>query len=99
MHCQAWMLGSCRSMQCRKTWLDERPRWMSQRWRCLHRLHDAGFSRQIHVLYGPAAGIAAIVARGCDVWKSNTGITKVYTVFYEQRTGLAQTQRGTDNRT
>ena len=56
LHREAGMLGPGRAVQRGQARMDGRYRWLSERGRHLHRLHDAGFSRQVHAVHEPAAG-------------------------------------------
>ena len=58
--------------------------WMSGIGGCpngrhLHRMHHAGLSRQIYAIHGPAAGVAAVVKRGDDVWQGDSCPAPVHT--------------------
>jgi hypothetical protein len=55
----------------------------------LYRLYDAGISGQVYAVHESAAGFAAVIGGGDDVWPSDTGAAKIYAVFIEQGTGVA----------
>ncbi len=57
------LLGAGRQLQRHQARLDGRHRRLSERRRHLHRLHDAGFSGQVHALHGRAAGRQGLLRR------------------------------------
>ena len=59
---EARLLGPGRQVQRAQTRLDGRRRRLPERRRHLHRLHDAGLPRQVHAVYGRAAGREALLA-------------------------------------
>ena len=63
VHRQARLLGARGEVQRAQTWLDQRRRWLPERRRDLHRLHDARLPRQVHAVHGRAAGRPGVDAR------------------------------------
>src|SRR4029077_20831905 len=85
------MLGAGGSVQRWQAWMDGRNWRMSQRRRHLHRVYDAGLSRQVHAFYESAAGFSFVVDCGSNLWTRHSGLAPFHTVVAEQRAQLAQT--------
>src|SRR5579862_1808932 len=78
VHRKTGLLGTGGAMQRREARMDERDWRLPKCRRDLHWMHDAGLSGQIHAVYESAAGFAAVVEGGGDVWKSDTRAAQVY---------------------
>jgi hypothetical protein len=63
---------------------------MPERWGDLHRVHDAGISRQVHAIYEPAARIAAVISCGTDLRAGDSCLAAIHTGIVEQGTELAE---------
>src|SRR5450755_4116991 len=83
------MLGTGGAVQRRQARLDGRGRWLSKRWRHLHRLHYARLPRQVHAVHEPAAGVVIVGQRGTDLWEGHSRVSKVYPGLAEPRAELA----------
>jgi hypothetical protein len=71
--------------------MDEWYRWMPERWRHLHWVYDAGFSRQIYAVHEPAARIAAFFERGDDLWTCDSRVAPVYAGLLKQGAFVEET--------
>ena len=80
---QAWMLGARRAVQCRQAGLDGRHWRLPEHRRHLHRMHDAGFSRQVHAFHEPAAGIPSVIQRRHDLWPGDPRVAALRSGFFE----------------
>jgi len=94
MYRKTGLLGSGGAMQRREARLDEWNWRVPKRGWNLHRMHDAGFSGQVHAVYEPAAGFAAVFQRGDDVWPGNSRVAAVHTGVIEQRAVLETADGG-----
>jgi len=95
VHRQTGVLGSGGAMQRGQARLDGRNRRLPQCGWNLHRLHDAGVSRQIHALYEPTAWIAAFLGSGTDIRTRDSCPTQVYAGLTEQSSKLAAAVQST----
>ena len=80
-----------------KRGLDGRRRWLPECRRNLHRLHHAGFPRQIHAVHGCAAGIGAFDGRCWNVGWRSSGTARDHKSRRQQRTKVASSARRTDH--
>src|SRR5277367_4768087 len=60
-----------------------------QRWRHLHRMHNAGVSGQIYAVHGSTAWLSAVVRRRSNLRAGDPRITPVYPGISQQGAELA----------
>ena len=72
------VLGAGRQLQRPQAGLDGGRRRLSECRRNLYRLYDAGIPRQVHAVYGSAARLATLFARGHDLWEGHSRAAQIY---------------------
>jgi len=88
VHRQVGLLGASSSMQCRKARMDGRNWRLSEHRRHLHRLHDAGVSRQVYAVHEPTARVSPLVKCSVNVWAGDSCASSLYPGILEQRAEL-----------
>ena len=91
MHRKAGMLGARGAVQRGEARLDGRNWWLSQCWRDLRWMYDAGISGQVHAFYESAAGFAIVFGGGANLWTRNSRLAALHAIVDEQGTELAET--------
>src|ERR1043166_2343826 len=82
------LLGSRRQLQRHEAWLDAWHRWLSERRRDLHRLHDARFPRQVHAVHGRTARRQSLIDNDRDVRPHDSPPPRSHKLKRQQRTKM-----------
>jgi Ni,Fe-hydrogenase I small subunit len=92
------LLGPGRPMQCTEARLDGRDRRLPQCRRHLHRLHDAGLSRQVSAVHGRAAGSGVVVELDQALRRADPKPAQDHQSHAEQGAEMAPQPARTDHR-
>jgi hypothetical protein len=85
------LLGTGGAVQRRETRMDVWNRRLPECGRHLHRMHDAGFSGQVHAVYESAAGLAFVFRGGADLRPGHPRAAQVYPGLVESSAKLEAT--------